>query len=259
MAPQFLSTAAILVVALLTLHGATAFTVAGNSRQPATSLDAVSRREVIAATASAAMLAGVPMGALAGDGAKPRAEPDRKTAAKFFFNGVFRDKNHPDGYRILAGATGKPGTVTMQDYPGAEIFEIPLTAKKDEESGTVTVDMDLSVYKKSFPKSTIAKVTEDGRLEFPDGNVWKKDKGVAGLYIDGFAPYPKYRRIVIPTNKGKNVAVTMVSGKSTFQVDGVETKKGVTVVFPGDKTCTGKFDQKEGIITWLDGNVWTKV
>merc|ERR1711957_305781 len=168
---------------------------------------------------------------------------------------------HPNGYRIVAGAPNKAGSITLQDSPGGKVYELPMKAKRNEESGQVTVDMDLSEYKPDNPQyaSIIATVTEDGCILFPDGNLWKKDKGVAGLYIDGFAPYPKYRRIVIPTNKGKNVAVTMVSGKSTFQVDGVETKKGVTVVFPGDKTCTGKFDQKEGIITWLDGNVWTKV
>lgn len=259
MTVQSLSTVAILVVALLAIHGATAFNVASNSRQSATSLDAVSRREVIAASASAALIAGVPMDALAGQGAKPSGEPDRKTAAKFFFNGVFRDQKHPEGYRIVAGAVNKPSSIIIQDTPKGKVFEIPMMAKKNEETGEVTVDIDMSIYRPEYATSVIATVTKDGILQFPDGNVWKKDKGVSGLYIDGFAPYPKYRRIVLPGDK-KKVAITMVSGKTVFDVSGINLgKKGIQVDFPGNKQCTGKFNLKEGTITWLDGNVWTKV
>ena len=265
MTAQFLSTIALRAVALLALHGATAFNMASTSRQAATSLDAVSRREVIAASASAALLAGIPMDALAAQSAPKAGKPDRKTADKFYFNGVFRDKKHPEGYRIVAGAVNKAGTVTMQDTPDGEVLEIPIMAKKDEETGQVTVDMDLSLYRPEYPKSIIATVTKDGILKFPDGNVWKKDKGVAGLYIDGFAPYPKYRRIVLPDvalpyGKENEVAITMVSGKTVFAVAGIDLgRKGIEVDFPGNKQCTGKFDAKQGIITWLDGNVWTKV
>ena len=76
MAAQSLSTVAILVVTLLTLHGATAFNMASDSRQTATSLGAVSRREALAASASAAMLAGIPMDALGES--PPKLEPDKK-------------------------------------------------------------------------------------------------------------------------------------------------------------------------------------
>merc|ERR1711957_237085 len=243
-------------VTLLTIHGATAFNMASNSRQTATSLGAVSRREALAASASAAMLAGIPMDALGES--PPKLEPDKKTAAKFYFNGVFRDKKHPEGYRIVAGALNKNGSVTLQDKPGGKVFDIPMKAKKDEKTGKVTVDMNLSSYRPEFGSSIVATVTKDGCLKFPDGNQWIKDKGVAGLYIDGFAPYPKYRRVVIPS-KGRKVDVTMISGKQGFDVVGVDLKEGkIQVDFPG-KQCLGKFNRKEGSITWLDGNVWTKV
>ena len=256
-AQQSLSTVAILVVTLLTLHGATAFNMASNSRQTATSLGAVSRREALAASASAAMLAGIPMDALGES--PPKLEPDKKTAAKFYFNGVFRDKKHPEGYRIVAGALNKAATVTLQDTPYGKVFEIPILAKKDENTGKVTVDMDLSIYRPEYPKSIVATVTKDGILKFPDGNVWKKDKGVAGLYIDGFAPYPKYRRIILPSD-GNYVAVKIVSGKTVLGASGIDLgKRGIQVDFPGGKQCTGKFNQNQGTITWTDGNVWTKV
>jgi len=260
MTAQFLSTVTFLVATLLTLHGASAFITASNSRQTASSLGAVSRREALAASASAAMLAGIPMDALGATTSAPKAQqPDRKTAAKFYFNGVFRDQKHPEGYRIVAGALNKASFVTMQDTSDGKVFEIPVLAEKNEYTGQVTVDMDLRAYRPEYPKSIVATVTTDGILEFPDGNVWKKDKGVAGLYIDGFAPYPKYRRIVLPS-QGKNVAVTMVSGKTVFDVSGIDLgKKGIQVDFPGGKQCTGKFNQKQGTITWNDGNIWTKV
>eukprot|EP00588_Corethron_pennatum_P018549 CAMPEP_0194308234 /NCGR_PEP_ID=MMETSP0171-20130528/5194_1 /TAXON_ID=218684 /ORGANISM="Corethron pennatum, Strain L29A3" /LENGTH=257 /DNA_ID=CAMNT_0039060767 /DNA_START=81 /DNA_END=854 /DNA_ORIENTATION=+ len=257
MAARFLSSVAILVVAL---HGATAFHVASSPRPAGTHLEAVSRREAFVASTSAALLAGVPLEALAGQGAPPAAKPDYKTAAKFYFNGVFRDLKYPEGYRIVAGAVGKAGSVTLQDRPGGKVFDIPMKATKDEATGKITVDMDLSIYRSGYPKSVVATVKKDGCLQFPDGNLWKKDKGVAGLYIDGFAPYPKYRRIVLPAQKGK-VAVTMVSGKQIFDVPGIDLggKKGIQVDFPGNKQCTGKFNSKQGTITWLDGNIWTKV
>jgi len=260
MTKQILSSVSILVVALLALHGVTAFTPASNAKQTATDLDAVSRREVFAASASAAIVAGVPLDALAA-AAAPAAKPDMLTAKKFYFNGVFRDLKHPDGYRVLAGAFNKESTVILQDYPKGKVFEIPMVAKKNEENGKITVDMDLSAYRKEYPKSIVAEVQKDGCLKFPDGNVWQKEKGVVGVYIDGFAPYPKYRRVVLP-GEGDNVAVTMVSGKTRFDVTGVipnSKKNKLEVEFPGNKNCSGKFNPKFETITWPDGNVWTKI
>jgi len=191
----------------------------------------------------------------------PQGKPDKATAKKFYFNGVFRDLKHPEGYRVIAGAFNKESTVVLRDEPNGKVFEIPMVAKKDDTSGKVTVDMNLSGYNKIYPKSIIAEVQKDGCLKFPDGNVWVKPKGVVGVYIDGFAPYPKYRRVVLPGD-GENVAVNMVSGKTKFDVQGVipEAKKGVLEVeFPGNKQCTGKYNKKSDTITWPDGNVWTKI
>jgi len=259
MAIQIFSSVAILSISLLVLDKATSFQMAGNSRQAATSLNAVSRRQAFAASASAAMIAGIPLEALAGEGVTPASKPDFETASKLFYNGVFRDMKNPKGYRVVAGVFNKAGSVTMRDTLDGEVFEIPMKAKKDEETGQITLDMDLSVYRKDFSNSVIATVNKkDGNLYFPDGNVWKKEKGVVGVYIDGFAPYPKYRRIVLPSKEG-NVAVTMVSGKTVFEAPGADLgKKGLQVDFPG-KQCLGKFNSKQGTISWADGNVWTKI
>lgn len=257
MTAQLFLSATILSIALLVLDRATSFQISGNTRQAATSLNAVSRRQAFAASASAAMITSLPLEALAGQGVTPTTKPDFETASKLFYNGVFRDMKNPKGYRVVAGVINKAGSVIMRDTLDGEEFEIPMMAKKDEATGQITLDMDLSAYRKDFSSSVVATVKKDG-LYFPDGNVWKKEKGVVGVYIDGFAPYPKYRRVVLPSKEG-NVAVTMVSGKKIFDAPGLDLgNKGLQVDFPG-KQCTGKFNNKQGTITWADGNVWTKI
>jgi len=259
MGKRILTSVAIFVVASIIPQESTAFAPASNPKQHATNLDAISRREVFAASASAAVLAAVPMDALAAKVSTPTAKPDKKTAKKLYFNGVFRDLKHPDGYRVVAGAFDKASTVVLRDDPNGKVFEMPMLAKKNEETGKIAVFMDLSSYSKEYSKNIVAEVTKDGCLKFPDGNVWVKEKGVVGVYIDGFAPYPKYRRVVLPGD-GDNVAVTMVSGKTRFDVTGViPSKKLLEVEFPGNKNCSGKFNAKDDTITWPDGNVWTKI
>merc|ERR1711884_324237 len=116
----------------------------------------------------------------------------------------------------------------------------------------------LDEYQKDLPSEVLATVKKDGCIQFPDGNVWQKLGGVYGLYIDGFAPYPKYRRVVLP-DEGEKVVVTMVSGKKVIDTTGIDLGKGgLFVNFPG-KDCTGKANTKRGTIQWADGNVWTKV
>jgi len=134
----------------------------------------------------------------------------------------------------------------------------------DENSGQLTIEMDLSTYRDDLTETVVATVRKDGCLTFPDGNVWIKEKGVAGVYVDGFAPYPKYRRIVTPASDNK-YEVTMVSGGKVFAVvpDVTLSKAGLAVGFPG-KSCVGKLNggkgyDKKGTIAWADGNMWTKI
>jgi len=294
MAAQFLSSVAIFLVAL---RGATAFPVAGGDPRPSTARveAALSRRDfAFAAPAAAALLAGLPMPAAAA----PPIAPDKATAAKFAFNGVFRDNKHPQGYRIIAGGANKAGTgtVTLKDTPTGQAIETPMIAKRDAATGQLTLNMDLSAYGSTLPDNNglltwfqvdqnpklsnevVATVNErDGSIRFPDGNVWRKEGGLVGVYIDGFAPYPKFRRLVLPGKdetlasvvmvsgnrvveaKGADLSVVMVSGKKVIEASGVDLgKRGLQVQFPG-KACAGTVDRKKGTIAWADGNVWTKV
>jgi len=281
MTAQLLSYVALFVFGLLALRGVVAYPVAR----------ALSRRDLLA---TAALSGAYPLDAQA---APPPLSPDRATAAKFFFNGVYRDNKHPGGYRIVEGGGNRAGTgtVTLKDTLDGRAFEAPMTARRDEATGQLSLSMDLSSYGETLPdddapiwwqanqnpkltKTVVAAVDEkDGSIRFPDGNVWRKEGGLVGVYIDGFAPYPKFRRLVLPgkdqtlssvvmmrgsriiEEKGVDLSVVMVSGKKVIEVSGVDLgRRGLQVQFPG-KQCGGMVDRKRGTIAWADGNVWTKV
>ena len=155
------------------------------------SLDAVSRREALtlaSSTAASIVVAGssaVP-NAQAAAGGKSKDAPDVK---KFAFNGIYKDPKHPTGFRIIAGAPNKGGTMTLQDSPDGAIFNIPIKASTDETTGSTSLLIDFS--EKGGPSNTVATVNKkDSSIVFPDGNVWKKDtSGLVGVYVDGFGTY----------------------------------------------------------------------
>lgn len=289
MTAPLLASVAVLLVGALALPGATALAPAG---APGPAGNALSRRDFALAAPAAAVLAG-----LAPDAAV--AASDKATAAKFAFNGVYRDNKHPGGYRVVAGGGGKAGTgtVTLKDGRAGKAIETPMLAKRDTTTGQLTLTMDLSSYGETLPETTtspfdwyqkdpnpklsnevVATVNErSGTLSFPDGNVWRKEGGLVGVYVDGFAPYPKFRRLVLPgegetlasfvtvrngrvvESKGVGLSVVMVSGKKVTEVSGVDLgKRGLQVQFPGN-LCGGVVDRKKGTISWADGNTWTKI
>lgn len=264
----FSLSAMLVVVAALVSGGASAFqqqAITGSNRR-GTVLEAVNRREALVAAGSLAggmLLAGTPFEAVAAATTTTDAKKKKKDdAKKFAFNGVYKDPQHPDGYRILVGAVNKEGTMTLQDDPNGKTFNIPIVSKVDEESGKVTLTFDFSP--KGGPKEVVATVGKDSNsITFPDGNSWKKETGgLVGVYVDGFAPYPKYRRIIRPGSiDGSDLAVEMVSGKKQFVIaaNNGSKKNQLIVDFPGDKRCTGSTQMKKGVIKFPDGNVWTKV
>jgi len=259
---KIFSFSAMLVVAALVSGGASAFQqlLAGSNRR-GTVLEAVNRREALAAgsLAGGMLLAGTPFEAFA---ATTDAKKKKDDAKKFAFNGVFKDPQHPDGYRIIVGAVNKEGTMTLQDDPNGKVFNMPIISKIDEESGKNTLTFDFSP--KGGPKEIVATVSNDSNsITFPDGNSWKKETGgLVGVYVDGFAPYPKYRRIIRPGSvDGSDLAVEMVSGKKQFVIpaNNGSKKNQLIVEFPGEKRCTASTQMKKGVIKFPDGNVWTKV
>ena len=53
-------------------------------------------------------------------------------------------------------------------------------------TGQTSLTIDFSV--KGGPKDVVATLNKDSSISFPDGNLWKKQGGVVGVYSDGFNP-----------------------------------------------------------------------
>lgn len=253
----------ILVVLLATLR-AGAFQV--NKPQPAngaTRLNAISRRDVfslvptmtttVATTAVLGLAA--PLEARAAE--KKKTEPKNQPVASF--QGVFRDPKHPKGYRILVGS-GK-GTMTLQDDPAGDVIRAPFRVRTDKKSKAVTLTMDFRP--KGGPKDVEAVLGTKGSgknavatLTFPDGNVWTKETGLAGVYRDGLNP--KYMW-VIRKSKGSNLSVDLINGSKTTTIAATAGSPNVTFDFPGKAGDVGTVDKVKNTISFADGNVWTKL
>merc|ERR1711934_189612 len=62
-----------------------------------------------------------------------------------------------------------------------EVLKLAGTSATDEKKGETTIKIDFSV--KGGPKD-VPGVFKEGKISFPDGNVWPKEAGVSGVYLD---------------------------------------------------------------------------
>eukprot|EP00587_Corethron_hystrix_P008147 CAMPEP_0113323780 /NCGR_PEP_ID=MMETSP0010_2-20120614/16560_1 /TAXON_ID=216773 ORGANISM="Corethron hystrix, Strain 308" /NCGR_SAMPLE_ID=MMETSP0010_2 /ASSEMBLY_ACC=CAM_ASM_000155 /LENGTH=334 /DNA_ID=CAMNT_0000182847 /DNA_START=545 /DNA_END=1549 /DNA_ORIENTATION=+ /assembly_acc=CAM_ASM_000155 len=170
------------------------------------------------------------------------------------YQGVYSDPKHPRGYRILTGDASK-GTMRLRDEPAGELYTIPLKIRTDRKTGATSLLIDFRV--KGGPKDAAGTLGSDGRtLTFPDGNVWKKQEGPAGVWRDGFDS--KNLRLIRKEGKGK-LTVELLNGSKTVIVEAKEGGKKVTFDFPNKKGDTGVWDQQKNTLSFKDGNVWTKL
>lgn len=166
------------------------------------------------------------------------------------YQGVFMDPNHPKGYRVLTGDSSI-GTMQLQDIPEDSIYEIPLKIETDK------ILIDFSV--KGGPKDVTGVVGSIGgvtTISFPDGNVWKKETGIIGVYKDGFDPALLR---VIRKEKGNKFAVDLIDGIDTISISAKGGAPKVIFDFPGKPNVPGLVDPKKNTISFKDGNVWTKL
>lgn len=230
------STAAFQVVQFHRTHTSTSPT----SR---TCLHALSRREVLSSIPAALATAAV------------AAAPQRSIAAgAVSYQGVYTDPTHPKGYRVLTGDAAE-ATMQLQDDPGGTVYTIPIRVKSD---GSTELLIDFSV--KGGPADVPGVLGSDAKgvatLTFPDGNVWKKETGVIGVYRDGLNP--EYVR-VIRKDKGSVLTVDLINGDKTVTVPAKAGSSKVTFDFPGKPNDPGTLDSKKNTISFGDGNVWTKL
>ena len=148
------------------------------------------------------------------------------------------------------------------------IFVVPLSMACDRtldklNKKTKATELVFDFSPKGGPKDVTATLDGNGdatTLKFSDGNVWKKDIGVEGVYKDGFDTNALR---VIRKNNGSSLLVELRNGSESKSIpakSSASKKTGVQVAFdfPGKnkKESTGSF--KDNMITFVDGNVWTK-
>lgn len=222
-----------------------------------TALNAVSRRDVLGWIPAAAV-ATLPAVANAADKAgkteKAKTEP-AESAVISNFAGVYSDPKHPKGYRVII-SDGKKASMSLQDDPTGRVFSIPIKVKNDAKLGTL-LTIDFSV--KGGPKNIVGTVEKKGKISYPDGNVWTKATGVAGVYSD--PNHPNGYRVV--RKEGTAFIVSLSdSGNPRNEITIPAKSSGPNVVFDfsskgGPASLKGTY--KDGIISFPDGNKWTKL
>jgi len=257
-----------------------------------TSLQALSRRELFssvlvpATTAAAATLLFTPpapaFAASSSSAATQKkdtpnetiaASKQKKDTTALSYQGIFMDPKHPKGYRVLVGDS-KKAMMRLQDEPNGEVFNVPVKITQDKKTKTTQYIFDFSI--KGGPKNVIAvlgpttpssssssssssntKATKTTTtLVFPDGNVWKKETGVLGVYRDGF---DAKKTRVIRKEKGSKLTVDLI--QSPTKTITVSAKMGTPKVlfdFPGKLQDPGTFNAAENTLSFGDGNIWTK-
>jgi len=227
-----------------------------------TFLNALSRRDILSLIPSATIATGsifaLPQESTAA--AKKAVDkaptPTLPAINPLSFQGVFLDANHPKGYRVLIGDTSK-GTMQLQDDPEGKTYKTPFKVETDKKTNQVKLKMDFSP--KGGPKDIVAVLgtAKNGgtTLRFADGNVWKKETGIEGVYKDG--KDPKFTR-VIRREKGSKLVVDLINGSKTTTITAKAGSPKVSFDFPGKLGDKGTINPKKNTISFSDGNMWTK-
>lgn len=252
------------------------------SRHRTTIMNAVSRRDVLSSMPAAFTILAAPQITFAVDevvaeksanekatvNTSDKKAPGQKTGEKIFsdkktatidsvlkYQGVYMDPKHPKGYRLLVGDDKKANVQLQDDFKG-EIFMLPVKIQTDKNKEEVKLAFDFSP--KGGPKDAVAILGEKGgtsTLNFPDGNVWKKETGIIGVYKDGINP--KNIR-VIRKDKGSTLAVDLINGRKTTTISAKSGASKVLFDFPGKLQDPGTLNPIENTISFGDGNIWTK-
>jgi len=166
------------------------------------------------------------------------------------YQGVYFDPKHPKGYRALFGSK-----MQLQDDPKGKVFDLPIKVQTDKKTKATKILFDFEP--KGGPKDVAGILAEVGgvtTLTFPDGNVWKKDSGVIGVYKDGKTP--SYTRTI--RANGSGFTVDLVNGGKTVTVAAKSKQGKILFDFPGKLQDPGTLNAKDNTISFGDGNVWTK-
>jgi hypothetical protein len=192
------------------------------------------------------------------------------------FSGVYRDPQHPAGYRVVRSVGQGLVSVTLQDDANNEIVKLDGTTKYNMKTGETSLAIDFSP--KGGPTSLNAEYSPDrlllvnfcekgevlakGSIGFPDGNVWIKDTtGIQGVYsdpnhMDGY-------RVIRELGSAKlSVELADRVDQVPLVLSGIVNKYEGTAIFNfspkgGSKKLSAKIEDNR--VVFPDGNIWTKL
>ena len=166
------------------------------------------------------------------------------------YQGVYKDPNHPKGYRILFG-DNKKATVQLADEANGKVFELPVKVNKSQ------LAFDFSP--KGGPQDVIGSVgtsdvSGEKTITFPDGNTWTEvTKSITGVYRDE----QNDQYVTIRQWKGAELKVELIDGSETIASFGAKAgSKKAFFEYPGEFNKAGFIN--EDSISFRDGSVWTK-
>jgi hypothetical protein len=191
------------------------------------------------------------------------------------FSGVYRDPKHPKGYRVIRSSG--PGTINVdvQDQPNGPKLSLIGTSTYDSTSKKTNLQVEVpnkdgtrSVLQADYSDQLLyvnfcenGEVLTMGSIMFPDGNIWIKDNGLQGVYVD--TRFPGSYRIVRELGNAKAVIeVANRADQLPVILPAVINKADGTLVvdfspLSGPKRLPAKIDGNQ--LTFQDATTWTKL
>ncbi len=192
------------------------------------------------------------------------------------FSGVYRDPKHPKGYRVVR--TDGPGLVSVivQDDSDGPTLKISGTSAYDPITRKTSLQLEVTKKgEKGYILPSIyspdqllyvnfcegGQVLTRGSITFPDGNVWVKEDGLQGVYIDSREP-EGYRVVRQLGNAKVSIEVASRVDQIPTTLPAVINKSEGSLVIDfsplsGPKRLSVEIEGNQ--LLFPDGSTWTKL
>jgi hypothetical protein len=234
----------------------------------------IDRRELIAGMAASLSLPSMSVNFL-----QPKSSARIKVPAPpdpVDFSGIYRDPQHPSGYRIVRSVGQGVVAITLQNDPKSKVVKLEGTTKYNKKTGESKLSIDFSP--KGGPTNLVAEYSPDrlllvnfcnsgevltkGSISFPDGNFWIKNQGIEGVYSD--PNHPDGYRVIRDLGSAKiSIEFADLGNRPPLFLSGVVNKyKGIVLIDfspnGGPKKVPAQIKCGNQLV-FPDGNAWTKL
>lgn len=191
------------------------------------------------------------------------------------FSGVYRDPQHPEGYRVIRSMGPGLITLSMQDEPAGPLVEMkgqsrynPKTGEtsleflpKQGESKTVSAVYSPSLFFYINYCQDQGDMTTRGGVKFSDSYAWVKEGGLQGVYVDSTLG-DGYRTIREVGNGKLVIDYADRAEQVPVRLPAVINKTEGTVVIDfrprgGKQKVSALLEDRK--ITFSDGKTWLKL